>query len=45
MERHKRILFPAVFLISLILMLALLLFQDRLARFDASLYATMTAIR
>lgn len=45
MERHKRTLFLAVFLISLILVLAILLFQNRLAQFDANLYATMTAVR
>ena len=45
MERYKRLLFVVVFLISLILVLALVLFQDRLMQFDANLYATMTAVR
>ena len=45
MERYRRLLFVVVFLISLILVMAILLFQDRLTTFDANLYATMTAIR
>lgn len=45
MERYRRLPFVIVFLISLILVLALVLFQDRLSRFDTQLYATMTAIR
>lgn len=45
MTRPTRLVLLGLVLSVALILIALVLFQDRLSQFDAHLYATMTAIR